>query len=29
MHLTIDGNIDIGLVADFLAAVFEDHNPKP
>jgi hypothetical protein len=29
VHLTVDGNIDVDVVADFLAAAFADHDPPP
>jgi hypothetical protein len=29
MHLTVDGDIDIGIIADFIAAAFEDPNQQP
>jgi hypothetical protein len=29
LHLTVDGDIDVGIVADFLAATFADHDSKP
>jgi hypothetical protein len=29
VHLTVDGDIDIDVVADFLAAAFADHDPQP
>jgi hypothetical protein len=28
VHLTVDGDIDIDLVANFLAAAFADHDPQ-
>jgi len=29
LHLTVDGDIDIEVVADFLTAAFADHDPRP
>jgi hypothetical protein len=29
VHLTVHGDVDIRVVADFLAAVFADHNSQP
>jgi len=29
VHLTVDGDTDIGVVADFLAAAFEDNDLRP
>jgi hypothetical protein len=29
VHLTVDGDIDVEVVADFLAAAFADHDPQP
>jgi hypothetical protein len=29
VHLTVDGDIDIDVVAAFLVAAFEDHDPRP
>jgi hypothetical protein len=29
VHLTVDGDIDVEVVADFLVAAFADHNPQP
>ena len=29
VHLTVDGDVDVGVVADFLAAAFADHDPHP
>jgi hypothetical protein len=27
VHLTVDGDIDVDVVADFLVAAFADHDP--
>jgi hypothetical protein len=29
VHLTVNGDVDVGIVADFLAAAFADHSPQP
>ncbi len=29
VHLTVDGDVDIRVVADFLVAAFADHNSRP
>lgn len=29
VHLTVDGDIDMDVVAEFLAAAFADHNSPP
>lgn len=29
VRLTVDGDIDVEVVADFLAAAFADHDPQP
>jgi hypothetical protein len=29
VHLSVDGQIDVDVVANFLAAAFADHDPQP
>lgn len=29
VHLTVDGDVDIGIVADFIAAAFADRDSQP
>jgi hypothetical protein len=29
VHLVVDGDVDVGAVADFLAAAFADHDLRP